>query len=341
MQEVALGFQRQLCRFAGRDVDQRVVGAYKRSFVVVHGGAAEQDAKLAAIPAPHADFHRLQFFVALQTGQPVSNHLLVFGQDVVAEMLLADHLFAGVAQPVQFGLVDQHIGALGVHRVVTAGRLVVERLGLIQRDADALVGVGQFLGAHLHPRFQLDVQRVNLVLLLPAFGDVARDSQQHHRLPLDVADGGHHGVPPLGRAFEGVRRCQEARAFAAHGRLDGRDSQRDAVLGPPLGPVAQAHLLEIVHLDQFAALGRHLQHATLQIQHFGAIGAAGNDLSVEVFLQPRVGFQCAQEGDVLHKPQLASDVAAGIVLRHIAHQYVANGLVWAHQSAFDIERLAL
>ena len=74
---------------------------------------------------------------------------------------------------------------------------------------------------------------------------------------------------------------------------------------PPVRPGAVAHLFEVVHLDQAATLRRHLHHAALQVEHLGAIRAAGDDLAVELVLDARVGFQRAHGRDVLHEAELA------------------------------------
>ena len=77
----------------------------------------------------------------------------------------------------------------------------------------------------------------------------------------------------------------------------------------------------------------------LQVEHLGAVRAAGDDLAVEFVLEARFGLQCAQLGDLLHKAQLAQEMAFGVVHRHVAHRQVHDFAVRALQPEFDAQAL--
>ncbi len=337
LHEPSLRGQRLLRRFRGGDVDQRVVGAQEAPLAVAHGRAADERREGAAVAAAHDRLDRVELLAGHEAGQALQHRRLITGRQHVAHVELADDFVALVAQPIQLGAVDEHQRAIGVERVVAAGRLVVERLGFGQGHAHALLGIGQFLGALLHALFQLGVEAADLVLLLVQLGDVARDGEQHGRLALRVADGRERGVPPLGRALEGVAEGHEARTLALARGGHGVARQRAAFLGPPRGPVAQAHFLEIVHLDQAAALFGHLNHATFEVEHLGAIGAAGDDLTVEFVLDACLGLEHAQRCDVLHEAELADDAAAGVAQRGVAHQHVHGFIARLDDAELDVE----
>ncbi len=253
----------------------------------------------------------------------------------IAKAQATHDVLALEAQPLQRRLVDHLHHTLRIQRVVATRRLVVQVLCLAQGPAQLGVGGGQFLGAFPHAVLQLGAEALDRFLLLVQIGDVARDGQQHHRAALRVADRRHRGVPPFRRALEGFAKGDEAGVFPLAGGSDRHAGERLSALGPPAGPVAAAHLLEVVNLHQPTALCGHLQYMALQVKHLGAVRAAGDDLAVELVLEARVGFQCAQLGDLLHKAQLAQKMAFGVVHRHIAHRQVHDFAVRSLQPEFN------
>ncbi len=336
-----MGGQGHLGRLAPGDVDQRVVRAQKAALLVQHCGGVEQADEAGPVAPQHADLGRLQRFAAFEALQALQHFVEVRRLHVVAEVFFAHHLAAAlVTQPGEFGLVDQHIQAVGVHRVVTAGRLVVGDLGLAQRALDPVLGFGQLFGALLDRAFQLGVEALDAFLLQVLFRDVARDRQQHHRLAVGVADRRHHGVPPLGRSLERGAISHKAGALTAPGGRYRTHGQLHAIVGPPVGPGAQAHLFEVVHLHQAATLCRHLHHAPFQIQHLGAVRAAGNDLAVEFVLDARFGLERAHGRDVLDEAELARDIAVLVAQRRVARQHMHDLVARPDQPELNAQTLA-
>ncbi|MCY1554574.1 hypothetical protein D9M68_911540 [compost metagenome] len=60
---------------------------------------------------------------------------------------------------------------------------------------------------------------------------------------------------------------------------------------------------------------RHLHHPSIEVEHLGAIGAAGNDLAVQLVLDAGFGFEHTHGRDVLNEAQLAGHVAVLVAQR--------------------------
>ena len=100
-------------------------------------------------------------------------------------------------------------------------------------------------------------------------------------------------------------------------------------------------MFKIVYLYQAAALGRHLYHMALEVQHFGAVRAAGDDLAVEFVLDAGLGLQGPKGRDVLQESVLCFQLAVAALDRGVARQDMGDAAIWVLQAEFQTQRFAV
>ena len=337
LEEAALGCQGGFGRVAGRDIHQRVVGVQETSVFIKDRRGAQQHPQLAAIAAIQADLNGGDGFVsddALQAGLD-RGHLVWVHE--IPEAHLADDFVFGVAQPVQLGLIHADITSLRVHRVVAAGRLLVKHLRLVQGLTEVLVGFSQFLGAQQHAGFQCGVEFLDFLLVPVEIGDVPGNGHEHDGFLAVAGHRGDYGVPPLGCALEGFCEGHETAALAVGRGIQCLACEFLALAFPPRAPVGSLDLFEVIDFHQSASLRCHLHHMALQIQHFGAIRAAGDDLVAELVFDAGLHLQLPQRGDVLHEAVLGLHGPFGAQDGCVAGQHVGNAAIGMLQAEFQAQ----